>query len=103
MEASRGRFDPPLENSRVRGLEIPRAKGYHRGKVRLERRNAEVASLQPQPLASECDRWWLVKATVPSSLAKGRRGAIFDQKKKGRPDKGERSNRSEIQVAQSDP
>lgn len=56
MEASRGRFDPPLENSCVRGLEIPRAKRYHRRKVRLERRNAEVASLQPQPLASECDR-----------------------------------------------
>lgn len=53
MEASRGRFDPPLENSCVRGLEIPRAKGDHRGKVRLERRNAEVASLQPQSLASE--------------------------------------------------
>lgn len=44
-----------------------------------------------------------MKTTVPPSLTKGRWGAIFDQKEEDRLDKGERSNRYEIEVAQSDP
>lgn len=46
-----GRPDTPLQNPRVRGLEIPRAARHHGGEVRLERGDAEVASLQSQSLA----------------------------------------------------
>lgn len=46
MEAPGGWSDSPFEDPGVRGLEISRAKGHHRGEMRLERRDAEVASLQ---------------------------------------------------------
>jgi len=46
-----GRSDTPHQNPRVRGLAISRAAWHHGGEVRLERGDAEVASLQPQSLA----------------------------------------------------
>lgn len=51
MAALRGRLDTPHQNSRVRGFAISRAARHHGGEMRLERGNAEVASLQPQSLA----------------------------------------------------
>lgn len=46
-----GRPDTAHQNPRVRGLAISRAARYHGGEMRLERRDAEVASLQSQSLA----------------------------------------------------
>ena len=40
-----GRSDPSHQNTGMRGLAISRAARYHGGEVRLERRDAEVASL----------------------------------------------------------
>lgn len=40
-----GRSDTSHQNSRVRGLAISRAARYHGGEMRLERGDAEVASL----------------------------------------------------------
>lgn len=45
------RPDTSHQDPRVRGLAVSRAARHHSGEVRLERGNAEVASLQPQSLA----------------------------------------------------
>lgn len=47
VEAPGGWSDPSFEDPGVRGLEIPRAKRDHRGEMRFERRDAEVAPVQP--------------------------------------------------------
>ena len=44
-----------------------------------------------------------MKTAVPSSLTKDRASAVSDQKREGRFNQGERSDRSEIEVAQSNP
>lgn len=69
MEAPGGRTDPTFEDPGVRGLEISRAERHHRGEMRLECRDAEVALVQSQSLAREGFRC-LVKIDLPSSFAK---------------------------------
>lgn len=42
-----------------------------------------------------------MKTAVPTSLTKDRASAVSDQKREGRSDQGERSDRPEIEAAQS--
>lgn len=101
VETPGGRFDTPLEDPGVRGLETPGAEGNHRGEMRLERRDTEVAPLQSQSLAPDDDRSLVKKIALSSSLSKDSTGAIPDQKEPDRSDPRDRSRRSRIQIPRS--
>lgn len=91
VEAPGGRADPPFEAAGVHGLEIPRAEGHHCREMRLERRDTEVAPLQPQSLARELGRRRLVKiVALPPPCEAQSTGPLSDRREQDRPDPGGR-------------